>query len=257
MEAWLMALMRPVETLISRRKRESRRTMSLDLSQSTSSCSLSDTSLPVLMALMPSIEPAHNDQSVRRTLYSSTACSLESTMTHVHLEAEKRKHETASRAPVVLKAQQEPHIAWFLTSVTASCARQSTWSGVWVMLPWLKGVPAQMQHGFDNLADVATGQPYSRYQKRLSSQASAIEVHFQMAICAHGTYDYYFLSPGGRGRTAPGLAGFEPRCVAANSSAVRSANAFSAICSSAQTCCYTLAEDTVRLLAGTQVPCQV
>ena len=45
----------------------------------------------------------------------------------------------------MLKAQQEPHIAWFLTSVTASCARQSTWSGVWVMLPWLKGVPARQQ----------------------------------------------------------------------------------------------------------------
>lgn len=36
-------------------------------------------------------------------------------------------------------------MAWFLTSVTASWARQSTWSGVWVMLPWLKGVPAQKQ----------------------------------------------------------------------------------------------------------------
>jgi hypothetical protein len=46
-------------------------------------------------------------------------------------------------APVVLKAQQEPHIAWFLTSVTASWSRQSTWSGVWVMLPWLNGVPAR------------------------------------------------------------------------------------------------------------------
>ena len=39
--------------------------MSLDLSQSTSSCSLSDTSLPVLMALMPSIEPVRAQQPER------------------------------------------------------------------------------------------------------------------------------------------------------------------------------------------------
>lgn len=37
--------------------------------------------------------------------------------------------QNPSKAPVVEKAQHDPHIPWFFTAVTAPCALQSTDDG--------------------------------------------------------------------------------------------------------------------------------
>ena len=113
--------------------------------------------------------------------------------------------------PVVLKAQHEPQLAWFLMGVTAPALTQSTLSAA-VLLWYLNGLL------------VLVLQQRSSAGKKLNPKVSGkLQLGSYEVRCVHrlNKTDLNW----------PPVVGCRPRRVARNSSGVRSANWLTAICS--------------------------